>query len=181
MMTLEELAADELARCNRVLRGAGMHAIDPRGVLVAYDLRGRSRAGLAQPSTGVIRLNRGYYEALGETYRSTIAHEYAHLVVRSEERVRGWSRSASHGTRWRNVMRVLGYKPTRTLTEDEVARSASVKPARVTQKFPYVCPRGHTFNLGIVRHRNIQSGVKYFCRNGACGMLDKRLCVLKGS
>lgn len=169
---LERMAREEIERCAAVLRHCmSAYAVEPHTVRVLCDLRGRSRAGIAYPHLSTIRLSPSYAVALGEAYRATIAHEYAHLAVRRGEEVQGLQRSRPHGTRWQIVMRVLGHTPDRSVTSDEAAKCEAVPWARRASKYLYRCAAGHEHKVGVQRHRNMRRGSNYLCCARECRAL----------
>jgi predicted SprT family Zn-dependent metalloprotease len=179
---LQALTVSELKRCADKLRAAGRFSVDPLRVRVRYDLRGKSRAGVALPQLSTIRLSPDYFAALGEKYRATVAHEYAHLVVRAEEHAYAYRRSASHGHRWQACMRALGYEPVRALDDEERELAKSVKPARHAARFLYACSGGHEHPLGLQRHRRMLNGGSYLCCEAGCrykATPDRRLKFVK--
>lgn len=84
---------------------------------VAWDLTGGSSLGQAI-GWKKIRLHPALAEAIGEDYLQVVGHEVAHIVTsyrippvtRWEARTK-WS---SHGSEWKNAMRLLGLPPDRT-------------------------------------------------------------------
>jgi predicted SprT family Zn-dependent metalloprotease len=165
------MARDEISRCAEKLRAIpGRVVVEPEQVTIDCTLRGKSRAGLAYPALKLVKLNPGYFKALGEGYRATIAHEYAHLVKHLEEVTGNWKRGPAHGLRWQRVMRALGYPPERTLTaEERNLAEGIVQYARKVRRFRYEGVNcGHAFTFGIVRHTRAERGARFLCATGAC-------------
>ena len=169
-MSLHEFAKAEMHRCYVRLCEVGQHAPSPLHVTIRCDLKGRSRVGVAYPHKSLIRLSPSYYEALGPRYAQTVAHEYAHLVVRYQEEKFGLMPSRAHGQRWQRIMRCLGYAPERTLGADRAALCEAVKPARVARKYVYEGVNcGHEFLFSGLRHRRAERGrTIYFCAKPQC-------------
>ena len=163
MEALKALAADEIARCQRILRERGAYSV--AAVEVRCDLRGRTRRGMAYWRQNLIRLNPAYFAAVGDAYRQTIAHEYAHLVQRNAEASKGVRHERPHGLFWQSLMRLFGYSTERSSAYGR----CEVAPARRVRKYRYTGVNcGHVFIFGPKRHANAQRGVMYLCATATC-------------
>lgn len=159
MNALEAMARAELDRCAEVLREAGLLIVPPSAVTIRCDIRGKVR-GWALLRQRVIRLNPAYYEQVGERYRQTVAHEYAHLIVDLLETATKCRQERSHGPRWQRVMRLLGYDTARSS-----AYGCVVPKARRTRKYFYRCVNdsAHVFRATSGQHKRLQAGSPGYC------------------
>ena len=96
---------------------------------------------------------------LDEYVRTTIPHEFAHLVTR---RIYGYSGIQSHGAEWARIMNILGLPATRCHSYD-----VSV----VTETFSYEC-NCKTHKVSKTLHNKMLRGKTYTCR-GCRGALKK--------
>jgi predicted SprT family Zn-dependent metalloprotease len=122
-------------------------------VTVEINPRMRSTGGKANYANNVVELN---YRLLANNMaelEQTFVHELAHLISVYLFGTLG----RGHGRRWQSVMNKLGYAPDRCHSLD----TSHLKHNR--RKFTYTCGCT-TFKLGVVRHRKIEKGSKYFCR-----------------
>lgn len=112
----------------------------------------RVTAGLAYFKTGEIALSRILITD-EERLRSTLIHEYAHLLAVA----RHGRRATGHGPAWRHAMMDLGEQPT-------VRHCYPVERNRARQSVGYVCAKcGQT----LVRSRRLPRRRKYV--HAACG------------
>lgn len=96
----------------------------------------------------LLRQNRDHF------LEHTVGHEVAHLVVHAL-----WGpRPKPHGPEWREVMSAFGLPPQVTHRYDVTGL------ARPRSPFVYRCGCGGETFLGVVRHRRMRRGVRYFCR-----------------
>lgn len=83
---------------------------------VRYDLKGKA-AGQAAVSGKYIRLHPIFLSHYEDEYiNDTVVHEYAHIVqtmLFPETTYKAVGRMEAHGTKWKEIMRVLGVEPTR--------------------------------------------------------------------
>jgi predicted SprT family Zn-dependent metalloprotease len=165
---LLDLAADEIARCERILRDQGkLYAIETQAVAIECSLRGRSRRGVAYCVERRIKLNPDYFAAVGEKYRQTIAHEYAHLVVYEMTLQYKLTRVRSHGRQWQYLMRLFGYSTDRVSDYGEAADY--VAPARKTRRYQYSGVNcGHVHILSARKHASAQRGQRFLCAAAGC-------------
>ena len=135
---------------------------------VSWDLRGRSRLGMAGGNGMYIKLNAQYASLLGrDEYLQTVLHEVCHVVTtqrRPGPRPKSgpWS---SHGAEWKRSMKFLGLKPDRCA---EVPSSVltQFKPTRRAVRHPVycTCPQPHMVTTQMLA--KINSGAS--CRCKAC-------------
>jgi SprT protein len=143
---------------------------------ISFNLKG-NRAGTAQYSKSgnhELRFNRRILMENGEKFlEDTVPHELAHLITYAlygvDRDYKGHRRIKPHGTEWQNVMRKLGYKPTRCHNFD-------VEPARkVAKKYRYSCGCKE-YHLTAIRHNKILGGKSsYSCTR--CGRKLARMAA----
>jgi predicted SprT family Zn-dependent metalloprotease len=163
---LEAMARAEVVRCAALVKlqvdraGRALAYVDPADVQITATLRGRTYRGMAYLHTRRINLNPGYFEAVGEAYRQTVAHEYAHLCVYAWETAGRARAERSHGPRWQSLMRLFGYATTRTS-----AYGCVVPKARRTRKYFYRCVNdsAHVFRATSGQHKRLQAGSPGYC------------------
>ena len=137
---------------------------------VRFDVSGL-RAGLfvARREGGewsrVLRFNPSIILRVGEeSFRPTVAHEYAHAVVHVLSGVRPRRRDmdfSSHGGLWRSLMELFGHPPRR-------CHDYPVTPARTVRIYLYSCQScDREYRLGPVRHGRLQKNPGYLVC-GAC-------------
>lgn len=149
MITLADkqfYAAEITAAIDKLARHYGVQITSPA---IYWDLKGKSRLGVASGLGLYIKLNPQYASLLGrEEFRKTALHEACHIVTTQRrklspgaDRTGRWS---SHGAEWKAAMRFLGLPPDRcaAIPSDIVQQ---VKPARRVVRFPVycLCPTPH--------------------------------------
>ena len=120
--------------------------------VVSFDLRGRSRGGLAHADRKVT-FNLDWYAADPAYYLGrTIAHEIAHIVAYATKRGRG------HNAGWRRIDRSLGGDGTRCNNNPAIR---TVAKARRTVEYLYRGERGTQIWVGPVHHNRLQKAGQY--------------------
>jgi predicted SprT family Zn-dependent metalloprotease len=110
-----------------------------------------------------MRLNPSYFEAVGDAYRQTVAHEFAHLVAFALGVYRKGERP--HGRTWSALMVAFGFTPERSSSYDYDAVRTIAK-ARRTFRYVYQGVNcGHEYRVSGRMHKRLQSGASTaFCR-----------------
>jgi len=140
-----------------------LYNVDMAVPKVQFSLKGRA-AGIADSSSWVVNFNEGLLVDNWDRYmEDTIPHEVAHLA---KAHIYGYERKGKfhspHGYYWKEIMRKLGYEPTRCHDMD------TSKVANHKTKFVYECPTcKKLIPLGPHRHKKIQQGSRYF--HSKCG------------
>ena len=123
-------------------------------IKVGFDLKGL-RAGAASRKYPEIKFNLVLLmENPDHFIEVTVTHEVAHIVVH-----RLYKRNAQpHGREWKKVMTTLGIDDPKRCHSYDTTNSRQ----RLGAKYVYACDCRKDICLGVVRHRNIQAGRKYY-------------------
>lgn len=156
----EQIPYEEVAR-TLIAQLANHFGIPVPTITIVWDLKGRSRAGVAMGRT--IRLNPHYAAAQPGRYLETVIHELCHVVTTVRRggapRQGRWS---SHGSEWARAMRVMGLRPERCMTDTEAI--AQVQPARITRKIRTSCGCAEGHEITPQRRALMLKGRRYLCR-----------------
>lgn len=155
------IAADEFSRCLAIARER--YGFDGR-VSVEWGLRGLTAGqarfkligkrtdGIPLFAIMTVRLNETVAQAEGAGFKTTVAHELAHIVTNWRAWKAGRRLPRSHGLEWQSVQRAFGYEPVLCHSY------ASAKRVVERRTFEYKCPCGEPHPISIVRHRKIVQG-----------------------
>ena len=133
-------------------------------LMVLWNPRMRSTAGLAYPSIHYIVLNPKLQEFGAEEVERTLLHELAHLVA--QQRV-GRRKISPHGTEWQQACSDLGLKNEARCHDRPLPRR------KLTRNFIYTCPNCST-KLERVRAFRRAAACLECCRKYTSGHYDER-------
>lgn len=147
--------------CDQLLRAAGCREIN---VIVRWNSRLRTTAGLANWQTRTISLNPKLIEVSPNEVQRTLRHELAHFLA--QYRV-GRRRIAAHGPEWREACKALG------IPNEARCHDLPFKRTKQERKFFYVCPQCST-SLKRVRPVKRRVACIKCCRRHSDGRYDER-------
>jgi len=128
----------------QLLRGAGCRGLD---VIVRWNPRLRTTAGLACWRTRTISLNPALIEVSPSEVQRTLRHELAHFLAQHRA---GRHRIAAHGPEWREACRDLG------IPRESRCHNLPFKRARQERKHFYQCRK---CNATLARVRPVKKRV----------------------
>ena len=166
MLTETKTLLDRINEVNSKLtslatRANAIFGIELPHITVKFDLRGRS-AGQAIRRGGEfsVRFNRDMMlnESWDHIINETVPHELAHIVCFVNPNL-----GRNHDAGWNRVCRLLGGSGERC--HKEVVTYAK------GNTYIYTTSTGHTVSLSAIRHRKVQRGGYYICRER--GRIDR--------
>ncbi len=156
--------APELTRlANSKLAALGLECISQR-LLVSWNPRMRSTAGLAYPTTMQIVLNPKLLHFGEVEVERTLLHELAHLVAHHRS---GRRRIAPHGQEWRKACSDLG------LADEARCHDLPLPRRRLARSLVYQCPHCRV-HLERVRAFHRPAACLSCCRKYNAGRYDDR-------
>lgn len=144
-----------------LLRAAGCRDLN---VIVRWNARLRTTAGLASWHTKTISLNPKLIEVSPNEVQRTLRHELAHFLAQYRA---GRKRIPAHGTEWREACKALG------IPNEARCHDLPFKRTRQERKFFYVCRECRT-TLARVRPVKRRVACLKCCRRHNDGRYDER-------
>ncbi len=185
-MWIDKIAQDELSRCEAIALERYGFSISP---VVKWNIKSLRCYGTAQTKLSgecTIRLNQQVAEILGNKYKQTVGHEFVHclvqLLINKKDNTRDLlgDKKGGHGRGWKNIMRIFGLIPSRTVPDEisSIVQSQIADLGIVVNKrlsYTYCCPCcSNEYELGKVRHNNMSKGIRhYLCRKCRVRLVKK--------
>ena len=166
MITENKILIDRINQINSKLwklitRANAIFGIELPHIAVNFDLRGRSAGqAIRRGYVYTVRFNRdmimndGWEHIINET----VPHELAHIICFVNPNL-----GRNHDAGWTRVCRLLGGSGERC--HKEVVTYAKGKT------YIYTTSTGHTVSMSAIRHRKVQNGGTYICRER--GRIDR--------
>jgi len=142
-------------------RAESIFGIEMPPITILFDLRGRCAGQAIQRGNQFsMRFNRDMMmnEGWDHIIKETVPHELAHIICYVNP-----SLGRNHDAGWNRVCRLLGGSGERTHQEQVVYAKGKT--------YIYTTSTGHTVSLSSIRHRKVQNGSSYNCRER--GRIDR--------
>jgi predicted SprT family Zn-dependent metalloprotease len=122
---------------------------DLNQIMVVWNGRMRSRAGVCKPAELLIELNPNILRSIPDL-EQTFIHELCHMAVSLR-----WPYAQSHGLKWRGLMTQLGFKPER-------CHDLTIGRRHVQRRWQAACTcRTHAISTRVFNR--MKRGVRYKC------------------
>jgi predicted SprT family Zn-dependent metalloprotease len=150
------------------LKALGLNHLATK-LVVLWNSRMRSTAGLAYPTTSQIVLNPRLQDFGAEEVERTLLHELAHLIAHHRG---GRRRIAPHGIEWRLACNELG------LSDEARCHNLPLPRRKMARTCVYQCPHCKT-QLARVRAFRRPAACMSCCRRQNAGRYDERFKLVK--
>ena len=162
--------ADLTAPAQGLLQAIGCSGLAEK-VVIRWNARMRSTAGMAFPQRALVTLNPRLSQFGADEVDRTLRHELAHLVAHSRA---GRRRIAPHGEEWRKACTDLG------LTDEKRCHTLPLPQRRLQRKHRYRCP-SCGIELQRVKPIRRRTACLLCCRKHSRGRYDERFRFVKAT